>query len=154
MRINRIVLQATIIIVVLAKSSSSLAAERVVVAPDAQQWVIHMVLPRYPTAARQRHATGAGIFVMRVQIKTGLVKSVDVARTTGDADLDAAAVAALRQWRFKPGVLPSIKQILPHWKDRFETEDSLIKAPVRFFLVSKQSRPNHRHLEVVRQAFE
>ena len=134
MRIIRIVLRAAIIIVVLATSSESVAAERVVVAPDAQQRVIHMVQPRYPAAALERRATGAGIFVMRVQIKTGLVKSVDVARTTGHADLDAAAVAALLQWRFKRGVLPPIKQILPHWKDRFETEDSLIKTPVRFSL--------------------
>ena len=126
--------QVAFIIAVLTASSESLAADRVVVAPEAQRWVIHMVQPRYPTTARQRRASGAGIFVMRVQIKTGLVKSVDVARTTGDADLDAAAVAALRQWRFRRGVLPSIKQILAHRKDRFETEDSLIKAPVRFVL--------------------
>ena len=93
---------------------SLFAAEAVIIPPDVKKWVSHRVLPRYPVAARERGATGTGIFVTRVQIKTGRVKSVDVARTTGDSDLDAAAVTALRQWRFKPMVLPPIKHIFPH----------------------------------------
>jgi TonB family protein len=113
-----------------AGMSRSTAAEVVEVPADA----VHTVQPRYPATALARRATGTGIFVMRVQIKTGRVKAVDVARTTGHSDLDAAAVDALKQWRFKPGVLPPIKQILPHRKDPFATEDSLMKVPVRFTL--------------------
>ena len=53
-----------------------------------------------------RHA----IFVMRIQIKSGRVKEVYVARSTGHSDLDAATVQALKQWRFKPDALPPIKK--------------------------------------------
>jgi TonB family protein len=113
-------------------ANSGFAAEAVAIPPELKKWVIHKVLPRYPVTARARGATGTGIFVTRVQIKTGLVKSVEVARTTGDSDLDAAAVTALRQWRFKPMVLPPIKRIVPHWKDPFGNEDSLVKTPVTF----------------------
>jgi TonB family protein len=90
-------------------------------------------MPEYPLEARQRHATGAGIFVLRVQVKSGRVKEVEVARSTGHAILDAAAVKALKKWRFKPGApLGLIKDILPDRKDPFAAEDSLIKAPVSF----------------------
>jgi TonB family protein len=92
-------------------------------------------MPEYPLEARQRHATGAGIFVLRVQIKSGRVKEVEVARSTGHAILDAAAVKALRRWRFNPGApLRLIKDILPDRKDPFATQDSLIKVPVRFVM--------------------
>jgi len=118
----------------------STAAEAVQVPPNVQKWIIQRQQIHYPAAARARRATGAGIFVMRIQIKTGRVKAVDVARTTGDSDLDAAAVEALKQWRFQPGVLPSIKETFkrlprdPLLKDPFATEDSLIKIPVNFSL--------------------
>ena len=130
MRISRIVV-ALFLAGPLA-ANSGFAAEAVVIPPDVKKWVIHRVMPRYPVTARARGATGIGIFVTRVQIKTGLVKSVEVARSTGDSDLDAAAVTALRQWRFKPMVLTPIKHILPHWKDPFENEDALVKTPVTF----------------------
>jgi TonB family protein len=101
---------------------------------DVQKWASHSPQPQYPARALARRATGSGIFVLRVRIKSGRVKAVDVARTTGDSDLDAAAVSALKQWRFRAGVLPPIKKILPHRKDPFATEDSLVKAPVTFTL--------------------
>ena len=130
MRVFRIVV--ALFLACMLAADSGFAAEAVTVPPDVKKWVIHRVLPRYPVTARARGATGTGIFVTRVQIKTGLVRSVEVARTTGDSDLDAAAVTALRQWRFKPMVLPPIKHIFPHWKDPFENEDSLVKTPVTF----------------------
>ena len=70
--------------------------------------------------------------MLRVQISTGRVKEVVVARSTGHSILDAAAARALIQWRFKPGVLPSIKEILPKLRDPLATADSLIKIPVSF----------------------
>jgi TonB family protein len=125
MRISRIVV--ALLLAGALVTNSVFSAEAVIVPPDVKKWVIHRVLPRCPVAARARGATGTGIFVTRVQ-----VKSVDIARTTGDSDLDAAAVTALRQWRFKPMVLPPIKHIFPHWKDPFENEDSLVRTPVTF----------------------
>jgi TonB family protein len=98
----------------------------------AQRWVMRSPTPQYPVAAREHHITGAGIFVVRVQIKTGRVKEVIVARSTGHAILDNAATKTLREWRFKPDTLPSIKEMFPNRQDPFATEDSLIKVPVRF----------------------
>lgn len=128
----RIVAVLPLLIAALAANSGFAAAEAVAAPSEVKKWVMHMVKPRYPAAARKRRATGNGVFVMRVQIKTGLVKNVDIARTTGDPDLDAAAVQALRQWRFKPRVLPPIRKIMPHWKDPLENEDSLVGVPLTF----------------------
>jgi TonB family protein len=88
--------------------------------------------PNYPMSALSRGAQGTGIFVMRIQIKSGRVKEVYVARSTGHSDLDAATVQALKQWRFRPDALPPIKKIFPHHNDPFAMEDSLVKAPVTF----------------------
>ena len=109
-------------------------AGSVSVPPDVSKWALYAPQPHYPAVAVTRRASGAGIFVLRVRIKTGLVKAVEVARTTGDADLDAAAIKALGQWRFKPGALPPISVVHPHRKDQFANEDSLVKAPVNFIL--------------------
>lgn len=93
---------------------------------------IYAPFPDYPRAARSRREQGKGLFVVRVHIKSGHVKDVYVARTTGYRDLDAATVAALKQWRFKPGALVPISKILPDRKDPFAAEDSLAKVPVTF----------------------
>ena len=54
----------------------------------------------YPLAARRRHWTGRGIFRCKLR-PDGTVLSVDVLQSTGHDILDQAAIAALRQWRFK-----------------------------------------------------
>jgi TonB family protein len=95
--------------------------------PGAQvaDWVTYSPLPKYPSFAelnilRRSHGgffgyfpdrNPNGIFVLRVHIRTGRVKEVMVARTTGERTLDAETVKALRQWRFKPSALPHIKEI-------------------------------------------
>jgi TonB family protein len=124
------------LVTTMAAGISCLAASQPVKTPgNVQKWVIQAPQPDYPLEARQRHATGGGIFVLRVQIKSGRVKGVEVARSTGHAILDAAAVKALRQWRFKADApLRLIKDILPDQKDPFATQDSLIKVPVRFVM--------------------
>ena len=56
--------------------------------------------PGYPITARRNHWTGAGIFICKGR-PDGTVSSVDVRQSTGHEILDQAAIAALRQWRFK-----------------------------------------------------
>src|SRR4051812_20364283 len=68
--------------------------------------------PRYPYEARTRRITGSGIFVCRIDIKTGHVKKVIIAKSTGSPVLDNAAVEALQRWEFQPGKLKPISQIL------------------------------------------
>lgn len=90
--------------------------------------------PDYPASARARRAYGAGVFVMRVRIATGRVKEVIVARSTGHRDLDAAAVAALKKWRFMPGALPAIEKLFPKFRDPLAAEEAFVKQPVTFGL--------------------
>ena len=93
---------------------------------------IYSPLPKYPRSALARHEEGKGLFVICIEIRTGLVRRVDIARSTGHADLDAVTVAALKKWRFKPNSLASIREILPDRKDPRATLDSLVKTPVTF----------------------
>jgi TonB family protein len=88
--------------------------------------------PEYPLKARGNHFTGSGIILARVHVRTGRVVEALVARSTGHAILDNAAVQAFSQWRFKPGALTPIGVIAPWRHDSFGKEDALIKIPVNF----------------------
>jgi len=88
----------------------------------------------YPEPARLSRITGDGFFKVRVQKSSGRVKQVEVLQTTGNALLDAAAVRGLRECRFRPGVLRSIKEVNPSSSDPFANEDCLLKVPVSFVL--------------------
>jgi len=94
---------------------------------------IYAPAPPYPASALARGARGAGIFVMRVKIKTGLVTGVGIARSTGHADLDLAAMRTLTEWRFKPQQrLRPIKDLFPRVKDSLAYEDALVRTPMTF----------------------
>jgi TonB family protein len=99
----------------------------------ARQWVISMPQPEYPEAARLRRITGSGFFKLHVHRATGRVTEIIVLRSTGNNLLDASALRTLRQWRFKPGVLPSTGQSkstqAPYSKPGF-----FIRVPVSFQL--------------------
>jgi TonB family protein len=109
---------------------SASAAERVAVSKTAM--AIYAPAPKYPFLALIAHEEGVGIFVFRVDIKSGRVKNVIVAKSTGYKDLDAATVKALKQWKFKPEEVRSIKQIFPNSTDPLASEDGLVKVPVTF----------------------
>jgi TonB family protein len=64
---------------------------------------IRPVAPDYPYSARAAHQVGEGYFRLQVDLKTGAVTQIKVIRSTGFNTLDAAALAALRKWRWKPG---------------------------------------------------
>jgi TonB family protein len=78
--------------------------------------------------ARLRHAQGQGLLLLWVHIQTGLVKAVTVEHTTGSQLLDAAAVAALNLWRFKPGALPPVSVESPKIKDALANEVPLFAS--------------------------
>jgi TonB family protein len=102
----------------------------------ARPYAIYAPKPEYPLFARAHGMKGDGLFVLRVQIRTGLVKDVQVVHSTGWSILDSAAKRALMQWRFKPGTanLSPIKVQLPNLKDAFATEDSFVKLPVHLVM--------------------
>ena len=68
----------------------------------AQKLVTHAVRPNYPFRARWEGTRGRGVFQFIVDYDTGRVANVRVLQTTHSVMLDNAAVAALRNWRFKP----------------------------------------------------
>ena len=69
---------------------------------------------------------GKGLFLLHLDQKTGRVLSVDVAKSTGFAVLDQSAIAAFRQWRFRPG--PKSVRIPLEFTHKPES-DFLRKAP-------------------------
>jgi len=61
----------------------------------------YQVRPPYPPAARRRGIQG--ITLLRVHVETdGRVADIVVQQSAGHADLDGAAIDAVRQWRFEP----------------------------------------------------
>jgi TonB family protein len=64
---------------------------------------IKAVAPEYPYADRARHHVGSGRFHLYLDLATGGVTQIRITKSTGFASLDQSAVAALRQWRWKPG---------------------------------------------------
>ncbi len=64
-----------------------------------QGLLLHSVAPAYPPAARQNHVQGR--VILKAVIGTdGAVHDLDV--ISGDTDLATAAVAAVKQWRYRP----------------------------------------------------
>jgi protein TonB len=62
----------------------------------------YQVHPVYPTSARRLGIQGTSL--LRVHVAAdGHVTDVVVSRSAGHPDMDQAAAAAVRQWRFEPG---------------------------------------------------
>lgn len=75
--------------------------------------------------------SGDGLFVLRVQIRTGVVKDVQI-NSIGWSILDSTAKHKLAQWRFMPSAqnLPPIAAVFSNSKDRFAREDAFVEVPV------------------------
>lgn len=58
--------------------------------------------PEYPSLARRQHWQGVVVISVRVAADGGVTSAV-VARSSGHALLDAAAIKAVRDWRFRGG---------------------------------------------------
>jgi TonB family protein len=63
--------------------------------------LVHRVEPEYPEGARQQKIQGAVVVEMRISA-AGAVQDPQVA--SGPAELGPAALDAVKQWRFKPGI--------------------------------------------------
>ncbi|SRR6266700_4633041 len=117
--------------------SAAAATSPLTLTPEQEaKLAIYTPQPEYPMRARAYRMAGNGLFIIRIHIRTGLVKDVRIERSTGWSTLDSAAKRALMQWRFKPGTanLSPIKVQLPNLKDAFVTEDSFVKLPVHFVI--------------------
>lgn len=80
-----------------AAKARAAAAKRIVSKPSATS----RPQPKYPSAARRAGHQGTVTLTFTVGT-SGRVTSVRVAKSSGHATLDNAALAAIRRWRFKP----------------------------------------------------
>ena len=64
--------------------------------------------PEYPTLSDGTRPEGSGVYVLHIDPKTGIVKSVSIEKSTGIRILDKAAIDSYKQWRFNRGV-PMVK---------------------------------------------
>jgi TonB family protein len=73
-----------------------------VVGEERKCLAIYAPRPEYPSLPNGQRPEGKGLFICRVDAKTGRVTSVSIAKSTGFAILDQAAVDCYKRWRFKP----------------------------------------------------
>jgi protein TonB len=72
---------------------------------------IYALQPSVPEEALSQHLSGAGVF--RVYIwRDGTVRQINIARSTGHAILDKAAVDALTKWRFTPHTVLQVMVVM------------------------------------------
>jgi TonB family protein len=64
--------------------------------------------PEYPYEARRQKITGDGVALMSVDSVSGNVTRVTMAKSTGSAFLDNAAIVGFKRWRFKPGSVSAV----------------------------------------------
>lgn len=82
---------------------------------DREVEVIARVQPEYPPAAARVQEEGT--VLVRVEVDAdGRPTDVSIARRSGSRDLDRAALAAVRQWRFRPAIrdgkpAPSVAEV-------------------------------------------
>jgi TonB family protein len=93
-------------------------AQLIVVSREARALAVYAPPPQYPRAARRPGITGGGAAILDVVSRTGIVKSARMSPSTGDRDLDQAALKAFRQWRFKPGGASTVNVPIRFTMDR------------------------------------
>jgi TonB family C-terminal domain len=72
------------------------------------EFVLYAPHADYPIEAQLHHWHGSGRFALAIR-PDGRVESVTVLKSTGHAVLDQAAIAAFRQWRFRPGSINLVR---------------------------------------------
>ena len=65
--------------------------------------LVRAVQPDYPPGPRRRHVEGT-TYIRILLDKAGVPESVEVTESAGDVYLDEAALEAVEEWRFSPGL--------------------------------------------------
>lgn len=112
--------------------AAGVLASPVITGEQAFRLGLYMPQPAYPFEARARHLSGSGRFLVHIRVRSGLVRQIDIVKSTGSSVLDAATLASLKRWRFKPGALPTIEAMRLPRPYPHPTEDSLIMVPINF----------------------
>jgi TonB family protein len=90
--------------------------------------VLYGPRPEYPIHAREQHLSGSGLFALHIR-PDGRVERVETAQSIGHRSLDAAAVAAFRQWRFPRHEAPWTLRIPIRYVDGPPRIDEPMKRP-------------------------
>lgn len=83
--------------------------EEVEGAAKAESFAISRPRPEYPYELRKNHITGKGICILAIDRSSGIVTGATMSPSTGNAELDKAALEAFRRWRFKPNTVSMAK---------------------------------------------
>lgn len=94
---------AGIAVIILQWASLSSHAVQIDVYVGRPPGVIKYVYPEYPAKFAPYAWSGKGLFLLKVNPKTGEVEEVKVLKTTGHVLLNEMAAKAFFQWRFQPG---------------------------------------------------
>ncbi len=70
---------------------------------------IYSPQPVYRPEWAKQGLAGKGVVLVTIDPKTGSVAGVRMLQSTGNKQLDGAALQAYSQWRFKPGSVPQVK---------------------------------------------
>ena len=74
MRLRRSVLAVTAVVI----ATRPMAASPSITGEQVDKLAVATPKPDYPLAARARHITGSGTFILHIQVRTGLVRYVEV----------------------------------------------------------------------------
>jgi TonB family protein len=86
------------------KKGSSGQGEKIS-ARELLQFTTKTSIPSYREDDRINRFTGTGIFDLRIDPSTGETTGIRIFKSTGHDELDASALKALINWRFKPGLV-------------------------------------------------
>jgi TonB family protein len=100
--------------------------------PDVTRLLIHAPTPELPVNPARFRSAHTGIYLLRVQIRSGAVTQVLIGQSAGDTALDRPAVKALLTWRFKPGAVPYRKITSVPMSPPQTKQETLVKVPVTF----------------------
>jgi TonB family protein len=92
--------------------------------------------PKYPSSAAQRHAEGNAIVVAKVGVD-GVPAELRIDTSSGDEELDGAALASVAEWRFNPrrcNGKPTVS--MAKVPVTFSLTDGLIEPPREFQVIA------------------
>jgi len=70
---------------------------------------IYTPKPVYRPEWAKQGLTGKGVVLLTIDQQTGKVSGARMLQSTGNKQLDGAALEAYSQWRFQPGSVPQVK---------------------------------------------
>jgi TonB family protein len=120
-----------ILLLLQAAAHHGFSAEEIEKIPFAKAFATFAPLPQYPAKSRAQRQTGSGVAILVLDPNTGVVKTAQMAVSTGYELLDDYALKAFRVWRFRPGspakVRIPVSFIMPG--GRVVTEVKVMKNP-------------------------